>query len=323
MAIAIRAAAAAAFLAGAGPAAAQTVWDMPTPYDETVFQTANDLQFADDVREATAGRLDIRVHPAGTLFGHEEIADTVTRGLVQVGGFLLSRLAAENPIFSVDSLPQLAQSHDDARRLWQASRPSVEALLAERNLSLLYAVPWPGQSLFLTTEVVDPADLEGVTVRTYNPATRRLAEILGMTPIQVDTVGLTAAFAAGRVEAMMTSPTTGVSSRAWDVTSTLVDLRAWFPKSAVVVNTEVLNALPEDQRRALLDAAAAAEARGWEMSAAETDARIETLKENGMTVTEPSDALLGAIAEAGQVMLAEWQEATGDVGADILAAYGR
>jgi len=323
MAIAIRAFAAAAFLAGAWPAAAQTAWDMPTPHDETVFQTANDLRFAEDVRRATAGTLDIRVHPAGSLFGHDEIADTVTRGLVPIGGFLLSRLATENAVFGVDSLPYVAQSHDDARRLWQASRPAVEALLAERNLSLLYAVPWPGQSLFLTTEVADPADLEGVALGTYNLATRRLAEILGMSPIQVETGDLAAAFAASRIEAMITSPTTGVSSRAWDVASILIDLRAWFPKSVVVVNTEVLNALPEDQRRALLDAAAAAEARGWEMSAAESEARIATLKENGMTVTEPSDALLGAMAEAGRIMLAEWQEETGEVGADVLAAYGR
>ncbi len=330
MAKAIRAFAAAALLASAGSAAAQNAldasqgsWDMPTPSDEAVFQTSNDRQFAEDVRRATGGALDIQVHPAGKLFRHDEIADTVTRGLVPIGGFLLSRLAAENAIFGVDSLPYLTQDLGDARRLWQASRPAIEALLADRNLSLLYAVPWPGQSLFLTSNVADPAELEGLTLGTYNPPTRRLAEMLGMTAIQVETGGISSAFATGRIQAMIASPTTGVSSRAWEGSPIMINLRAWFPKSVVVVNTEVLSTLPEDQRRALFDAATAAEERGWQMSADETKARIATLEENGVNVTEPSDAVLKAMTEAGRIILEEWMEETGAVGADILAAYGR
>jgi TRAP-type C4-dicarboxylate transport system substrate-binding protein len=151
--------------------------------------------------------------------------------------------------------------------LWAASRPAVEELLAEQGLTLLYAVPWPGQSLYLTEEVTDPAELQGVAFRAYNTATEELANILGMVPTQVEAGDIPTAFATGRVSAMMTSPSTGVSSQAWDYTSVYVDVNAWLPKNVVFVNTEALNALPEDQRTALLEAAATAEARGWEMSA--------------------------------------------------------
>jgi len=302
-------------------AAAQTAWDMPTPYGDTVFHTMNIVEFADDVREATGGQLDITVHSAGSLFGHPEIKDAVRRGLAPIGEILLSRLANENPVFEVDSIPFLADSYADARALWDASRPAVEALLAEQGLTLLYAVPWPGQSLFLTEEVTDPAALQGVTFRAYNTATEQLANILGMVPTQVEAGDIPTAFATGRVAAMMTSPSTGVSSQAWDYTSVYVDVNAWLPKNVVFVNTGAFDALPDDQRAALLAAAAEAEARGWQMSEAETATQIATLESNGMTVIQPSDALSVALADAGEQMTEEWLARAGDDGAALIAAF--
>jgi len=321
MTLALRLATASTALALALPAAAQTAWDMPTPYGDAVFHTANIVEFAEDVRAATGGDLDITVHSAGSLFGHPEIKDAVRRGLAPIGEILLSRLANENPVFEADSIPFLADSYDDARALWEASRPAVEALLADQGLTLLYAVPWPGQSLYLTEEVTDPAALQGVAFRAYNTATEDLANLLGMVPTQVEAGDIPTAFATGRVSAMMTSPSTGVSSQAWDFTDVYVDVNAWLPKNVVFVNTAALEALPEADRAALVQAAAAAEARGWAMSEAETATQVAALAENGMTVVQPSDALAAALAAAGETMAAAWLERAGDAGAAILETY--
>ncbi len=305
----------------AAPASAQTAWDMPTPYGDTVFHTQNIIAFADDVRDRTGGQIDITVHSAGSLFGHAEIKDSVRRGLAPIGEILLSRLANENPVFEVDSIPFLAASYEDAEALWAASRPQVEALLAEQGLTLLYAVPWPGQSLYLREEVTDPAQLQGVAFRAYNTATERLAQLLGMVPTQVEAGDIPTAFATGRVAAMMTSPSTGVSSQAWDYTSVYIDVNAWLPKNVVFVNTEAFQALDEAQRTAILEAAAAAEARGWQMSRDETATQIAKLSENGMTVVQPSEALAATLAAAGKTMTDEWLARAGDAGAAIIAAY--
>ena len=317
----VRLGAAALALALATPAAAQTAWDMPTPYSDAIFHTQNIMQFADEVREATDGAIDITVHSAGSLYGHAEIRDSVRRGLAPIGEILLSRLANENPVFGVDSIPFLADSYDDAEALWDASRPAVMEALEAQNLTLLFAVPWPGQSLYLTEEVTDPAGLQGVSFRAYNTATERLAQLLGMTPTQVESGDIPTAFATGRVSAMMTSPSTGVSSQAWDFTNVYVDVQAWLPKNVVFVNSDAFAALSEDQQIALMEAAFDAEDRGWEMSAAETADKIAGLEEGGMTVTTPSEALAAALAEAGATMESEWRDMAGEDGAEILSAY--
>jgi TRAP-type C4-dicarboxylate transport system substrate-binding protein len=313
--------AAALVAALAVPAAAQTAWDMPTPYGDSVFHTQNIAQFAADVAAATDGALTITVHSAGSLFGHAEIKDSVRRGLAPIGEVLMSRLANEDPVFEVDSIPFLAASYDDAEKLWGASRQAVSDKLAAQGLTLLYAVPWPGQSLYLKQEVTDPAQMQGLAFRAYNAATERLAQLLGAVPTQVEAGDIPTAFATGRVAAMITSPSTGVSSQAWDFTSHYIDTQAWLPKNMVFVNTAALDALPEASRQALRDAAAAAETRGWEMSRAETATQIGVLKERGMSVSTPSDALSARLAEIGETMTNEWLDRAGDEGRAIVDAY--
>lgn len=302
------------------PAAAAD-WDMPTPYGDSVFHTQNIQQFAEDVAEATDGGLEITVHSAGSLFGHPEIKDSVRRGLAPIGEVLMSRLANEDPIFAVDSIPFLASSYDESRALWEASRPMVEEKLAAQGLTLLYAVPWPGQSIYTEEPVTSTEDLEGASFRAYNAATERLAQLMGAVPTQLETGDIPTAFATGRVDAMITSPSTGVSSQAWDFTSHYTDTQAWLPKNMVIVNTQMFEGLPEDQREAIMEAAAEAETRGWEMSRAETEDKMATLEENGMTVSEPSETLSEQLSEIGETMTEEWLEDAGAEGQQVIEAF--
>ncbi|MGI3210476.1 TRAP transporter substrate-binding protein [Roseovarius tibetensis] len=305
---------------GAAPALAQN-WDMPTPYGDGIFHTQNIMQFADDVREATDGELDITVHSANSLFGHAEIKDAVRQGLVPIGEILLSRLSNEDPIFGVDSIPFLASNYEEAEALWDASRPAVEEKLAAQGLTVLYAVPWPGQSLYLREEVTDPAQLEGLSFRAYNVATERLAELLGATPTQVEEGDIPTAFSTGRVEAMITSPSTGANAKAWDFVSHYIDTQAWLPKNIVLVNSAAFDRLSEERQATVMELAAQAEDRGWDMSKAETEEKIAELVEGGMQVSQPSDALSARLAEVGETMTAEWLEAAGDEGQAVIDAY--
>lgn len=303
------------------PAVAAEEWNMPTPYPDATFHTQNIRQFAEDVDKATNGELKIVVHSGGSLVKHPEIKNAVRSQQVPIGEFILSRLGNEDPVFAVDSIPFLATSYEDAEKLWAASRPVIEDKLAKQRLKVLYAVPWPPQGLYTKDAVNSPDDLKGVKMRAYNPALERLAQLLGAVPTQVEVPDIPQAFATGQVQAMITSPSTGANSKAWDFLSHYTDTRAWLPKNVIVVNTRAFDALSPDVQKAVLDAAAKAEERGWAMSRAETDAKTKVLSENGITVSDPSDSLKAAFAEAGDTMSAEWVKEAGDAGQAILDAY--
>ncbi|MEM8760942.1 MAG: TRAP transporter substrate-binding protein, partial [Pseudomonadota bacterium] len=254
------------------PALAQT-WDMPVPYGDTNFHTQNHMQFAADVAEATGGAIEITVHPSGSLFKHPEIKNAVRSGQVPIGEFLLSRLSNEHPMYELDSVPFLATSYEDAEKLWEIKRPKVEELLAKEGLTVLYAVPWPPQGLYADTAVETGDELQGLKFRAYNTATERLAQLVDAVPTQVEVPDLAQAFSTGRVDAMVTSPSTGANTKAWDYLSHYYDVKAWLPKNIVVANVRALRSLDEATQKAVMDAAAAAQARGWAASKAETESK--------------------------------------------------
>ena len=307
-------------LALATPALAQS-WDMPTPYGDTTFHTQNIAQFAEDLRTATEGALDITVHSAGSLFPHAEIKNAVRSGQVPVGEFLMSQLVNEDAAFGIDSQPFLATSYDDARRLWEAQKPVVTELLAEQGLMPLFSVPWPAQGLYTNGEVTAAADLEGVRFRAYNAALEEFGSLVGAAPVQVEAPDIPQAFATGQVEAMMTSPSTGANSTAWDFVTHYGQVDAWLPKNVVVVNQRAFQRLDEDVQAAIMEAAAAAETRGWEMSMAETGAQTAVLEENGMTIYAPSETLVTDLQGVGATMLENWNASASDAAKQILADF--
>jgi len=305
------------------PAAAQTKWDMPTPYGDATFHTQNVHAFAKDVDKATGGKLKITVHSAGSLIKHPEIKNAIRRGVVPIGEFLLSRISNENAVFGVDSVPFLAADYASAKKLWDASRPVIDKKLAAQGLKLLFAVPWPPQGIYAKKEIKSIGDLKGLKFRAYNTSTSRLAQLAGAVPTQIEAPDISTAFATGRVEAMITSPSTGANSKAWDFLSHFHHTQAWLPKNSIVVNLKALNALPADVKAALLKAADAAQVRGWKMSQAETDAKIAVMKKNGIKIITPSATLKADLQKIGATMTAEWAKKAGDDGKAILSKLGK
>lgn len=310
----------AATIAMATTASAEN-WDMPTPYGDKTFHTQNIIQFADDVRAATEGELDITIHSAGSLFPHSEIKGAVRNRSVPMGEFFLSRLSNEDLAYGIDSQPFVATSYADADKLWAAQQPVITELLAEQGLTPLFSVPWPAQGLYTNGEIETVAELNGLRFRAYNAALEEFATLAGAAPVQIEASDIPQAFSTGQVAAMITSPSTGVNSTAWDFVSHYTPINAWVPKNIVVVNTRLFDGLDGDTQAAVLSAAAAAQKRGWAMSMAEAESMTAALAENGITVYEPSAKLISGLQDIGATMLGNWEANASDSALAILEAY--
>jgi len=304
-----------------GAAQAQVKWDMPTPYPATNFHTENIAQFVADIDKATGGKLKITVHPNGSLFKANEIKRAVQGGQAQIGEILISGYSNEDPVFGVDSVPFLATSYADAARLWKASRKAIEERFAKQGMKVLYSVPWPPQGIYSTKPISSMADMKGLKMRAYNPYTSRIAELAGAQPVTIQVAELAQAMATGAVNANITSGATGYDTKAWEVVKYYYDTQAWIPKNIVFVSTQAFDALDKASQKAVLDAAAAAEARGWKVSEEKNKWYLEQLAKNGMQVSAPSAQLEADFKKVGQTMSAEWLKTAGPDGKAILDAY--
>ena len=302
-------------------ALAETTWDMPTPYPATNFHTENIQQFANDVASATDGKLKITVHPGGALFKGPEIKRAVQAGQAQIGELLISSLANEDAMYSLDTVPFLATSYPESAKLWKESRSAVEARLAKHGLKLLFAVPWPPQGIYSKSAVASMGDFKNMKIRSYSPTVARMIELMGGQPVTVQAADLTQALATGVVSANITSSSTGYDSKSWEQLSHYYDVQAWLPKNMVFVSQKVFDGLDAGTREALLKAAATAETRGWKISEEKTTWYVDQLKQNGMQVLPPSDALRADLKKVGDTMTAEWLARAGADGKAVLDAY--
>ena len=302
-------------------AAAQTKWDMPTPYAATNFHTENVMQFVADVEKATGGKLKIQVHPGASLFKANEIKRAVQGGQAQIGEILISGYSNEDPLFGVDSVPFLATSYADAAKLWKASRKALEDKFAKQGMMVLYSVPWPPQGIYSSKPINSVADLKGLKMRTYNPYTSRIAELAGAQPVTIQAAELAQAFATGAVNANITSGATGYDTKAWEVVKNYYDTQAWLPKNIVFVNKSAFDALDKPTQQAVLKAAADAEARGWKTSEEKNKWYLEQMAKNGMNVAVPSAQLKSDFRKIGDTMTAEWMANAGADGKAVVDAY--
>ena len=237
---------------------AQTKWDLPSGYGANTFQVQNLQQFADGVDKASAGKLKIVVHPNASLFKANEIKRAVQSAQVPAGEFILSSASNEAPVFGIDSIPFLATSYADSRRLDQASRPLLVKTLANQGMKLLYTVPWPPQGLYSAKPVASLKDLKSTKMRAYNPATSFIASAVGAQPVTIQLAELPAALATGGVDNFLTSSASGVDSKLYESVKYFYDVNAWLPRNAVVVNQKAFDALDRGLQEALLQQAGAA-----------------------------------------------------------------
>ena len=308
-------------LACLGTAHAQTKWDLPSGYGGNTFHVQNLEWFAQEVDRATAGKLKITVHANASLFKANEIKRAVQTGQTQIGEFILSGAANENPLFGVDAVPFLATTYPESKKLDTASRPALEKLLASQGMKLLYAVPWPGQSLYSKKPVAALADLKGTKMRAYNPATTRIAELVGAQPVTIQLAELPQALATGGVDNFLTSSASGVDSKLHEQVKYFYDVSAWLPRNALVVNQKAFDALDKTAQAAVLKAAGEASERGWKTSEQKDNEHLKELAAKGMNVDRSNTKLKGELKAIGERMTAEWLKQAGTEGQAIVDAY--
>jgi len=312
-----------AALGMAGPAAAQTKWNLPAAYAADNYHSENLAFFAKEVEKDTGGKLQITVHAGASLFKAPEIKRAVATGQAQIGEVLISIHENEDPVFGVDTIPFLASSYADVKKLYVARKGPMAAKLDGQGLMLLYAVPWGPQGLYAKKDINSVDDLKGLKMRAYNVGTTRIAELAGAQGVTIQAAELPQALATGTVNAFMTSGATGYDSKAWETMTHFYDCQAWIPNNVIFVNKAAFAALDKATQDGLLKAAAAAEDRGWKIAQEKAVWYVDQLKAKGMKVAPPSPALMAGLKKMGEQLTADWVAKAGPTGKAVIDAYNK
>jgi len=265
--------------------------DFATAYAADNFQTQNLQAYADDVAAATDGKVRIKVHSGGSLLKPAAIFSGVQEGKAAGGEVIMSSLSSQNPLFGIDSLPFLVSGYADAQNLY--SRVPIDSFAA----------------------------FKGMRMRSYNPATNRIAELVHAQPVKIEVVDLTTAIAAGKLDMMLTSSWTGVETRAWSSLHYYYKVSAWIPKNMVFISDKVFDALDKDTRDQLIRLANVAEERGWKMSQNSDQAYENQLVANKVNVSTLDFFIRQYLDRIGESLAREWLKRAGHEELMVLLQY--
>lgn len=305
----------------AGQATAETAWTMASGYPDSNFLTENLQQFIADVDAATGGEVKITLHSNGTLMKLDAIRRAVQTDQVQIGEIRLGSYSNEDPMYNLGGLPFVAGDYDTAWKLMEAQKPYFDTLFDGIGLKILAYQPWPGQGFYTKTPVTGLADFSGQKLRIYSKATQDMGNALGFEATILPFAEIPQAFATGLIDALFTSPQTGIDIQAWDNTDYFTAVGGMHTKNAIIVNKDAFEALPAETQAALVTAGEEATKRGWEMSKATYAEQIGVLKENGMTVADAPEEVITKLKEIGVTMMEEWKATASPEAVAVLDAY--
>lgn len=297
---------------------------MATSYPDTNFHTQLVKQFVAKVNEKTQRELEIEVHSNSTLIRAPQIIRSVRMGQIKLGERIISSLSNQDPVFTIDSLPFLINSYDDAWRLYMASKPLLEKRLDEMGLKLLYTVPWPPQGIFAPGELQTLKELRGKRFRTYDQFTTKIAVAVGSDPVKIDAYELPQAFATGMVDVMFDSGGTVGDLDLYRYRPVWYNAKAWMPKNMVFINKDYWVELTPEKRQAFREAAAEIEAEGWNLSRSLSEKFAKNFSDNGVKVIDPANTPLGAeLRSIGSQIINQWKAQVPAEYAQVLIDYQR
>jgi TRAP-type C4-dicarboxylate transport system substrate-binding protein len=320
----VKATAAAALLAASVQTApAQVAWDMPSIYPATSFHVVNVMNvYAEEVKKATNGQVQIRVHPGGSLgiAGNEMIA-AVRDGIVKIADMSLNLSSGYEPILSLEGLPLLVGNYEELAILQKHFRPKVDEVAKKYNQKILTMVPWPPQYLHLKKPVAKVEELKGVKIRASTKNEVEVFGVIGLAPIQLPWGEVVPALAAGTIDGVVTSTSSGVDGKFWEFLKIAYPTSHTWNSQVITVNLDAWKGLKPEHQKALQEIADQLQPKFWERSKAEDKERSNLLVQRGYTISTDLPAGLGdALRGSGTKIIKAYAEKTPGA-KEIIDAY--
>ena len=278
---------------GPAPAEAQAkpiVWNLPHTAAPTYYHIINMNAFAAKVKEKSGGRMEIRVHPASSLYPQQEILPSLLDGRSEIGPVLSGYLTDVLLELGVLELPFMTSSLEEHRKAQQALKPFFTEQLGKKGLKMLTAHAWPSQQVFSHQPIRSIADWKGKKIRVYGADTSNITRSLGGVPVNIPFGELYTALEKKTVDGAITSATNAEPMKFFEVSKII---NYWFLAGAsgewLVTNQKAWDGLPKDLQQVVLDALKEVrfEDKEWEDAKAFEERALKRFSEIGMTVVNP------------------------------------
>lgn len=230
-------------------------------------------RFAAEVEKRSNGALKFEIYPNASLMRVVAQFGAVRRGALDLSLYPLSYAGGEVQELNVTALPALVTSYDQAFR-WKNSDLGRElvSVLEKRGVSLVTWVWQAGGTASRAAPVVGPADVKGIKMRGGSRENDLMLKAGGAIVSSAPSTEIYAGMQTGALDAAVTSSTSLISFRLEEVSKNVTTARTgswWFLMEPLIMSKQVLETLPAEQQKLILDVGR--ELEPWGRAEAEAD----------------------------------------------------
>lgn len=287
--------------------------DLNAKYGANNFHTKGAVQFADLVKDYSNGSVNITVHPGSALIKGNPLK-AVKDATVAMTDMFIPFTSGGGKVFGISALPFIANSYEDAYKLYQLAKPAYEKTARKWNQKLLYSVTWPASGFYSKGEVSSINDFKGIKTRTYDKNSAAFINLAGGNAVALPWGEVYSALRTGMVDSVVTSSSSGKDGKFWEVLGNYTKINYAYPLQAVTINLDYWNALDKAQQKAVLKAAKQIEESQWKAVKLEEKDALETLDKNGMKIADATPELKAELDKIANKLLEEYLE---DANSDI------
>ncbi len=303
---------------------AKTKWDMHLNYPAGNFHSQGAKRFADRVREATGGELEIVLHPGASLgFKGPELLRAVAEGQLAIAEVPTGMVEGDAPVLALTAQPFISTNAFEQRLLYQLAKPTYAKVLKRFNQFTLYSSVWPFSGIYTQRPIKRLADLKGLKMRVYDGTGLAFGKATGIAARKMPFSEVYPAMKAGLLDSMYTSSVSGVDAKAWEVLKYFTPINIVGPVNMVNVNLKAWNKLPRRVQETVLEIASYMEDEMWNLAGDMDRKSREILKKNGMIINPVSKQFRKELDQVGVKLRAQWAAKAGSDARKILDEYYR
>jgi len=287
-------------------------WKMGHLADENHIWHKTSLKFADLVKEKTNGQIEITVYPNNSLGGETDTINAISAGTADlvISGETLQNWAPKAALLAV---PYAFTGLDHVKKVVEGEvGDEIEAEIKEKaNLTPLFYMTRAPRNLTSSKPIKTPEDLKGFKMRVPNvPLFLKVWEAAGAKPQVMDFNEVFTGIQQGVIDGQENPVDLIQSGGLYEVQKYVNRTEHVYSWIYVLVGNKQWDALNDEQKTAVQEAAAEAQTYGEELFNEEISKIEDQLKEEGMEfVDSDKDAFAELMVPAVKASLSEEQKA--------------
>ena len=260
-------------------------------YDEKHPYTVSAETFKQYVEEKTDGRITVDLYAGGQLGGDADMMEMLQLGTLDVAVTSTPTIANFTDVMVGCDMPYIWKN--DLGAMYsvltdgEVGRQLLDRLQEETGIVGVSFLYQPFRHIFTNKAITSLADFQGLKLRCMQtPVHQEIFSTLGMSPVALPYNDIYSAMQNHTIDGFESDAVGAVTSKFYEVASNMT-ISAHFNNTMVLLMSDkAFSAMPEADQQICMEAGESAAKASYDCSVANNDAAIQTLKDNGMTVSE-------------------------------------